>query len=127
VTDRRFELDLPPRSELLGTARSFAAAVARHYELGGEAIEDLKVAISEACVDALLVGERVRVLASEREHAVSFSVDLPRENAGPTAEQARDELGSPARFELIRSLFPDATLETDEGGRRLVRFSLGTA
>jgi anti-sigma regulatory factor (Ser/Thr protein kinase) len=125
VTDHRFELNLPPRSELLGTARSFAAAVARHYELGGEAIEDLKVAISEACVDALLVGERLHVHASEGGRVVSFTVDLPREDTGPTADQAQDELGAAARFELIRSLFPDANLETD-AGRRRVRFSLPT-
>jgi hypothetical protein len=123
VTDHRFELNLPPRSELLGTARSFAAAVARHYELGGEAVEDLKVAISEACVDALLVGEPLHVLAHEFERTVSFSVLLPHDDAGPTAEQALDDLGSPARFELIRSLFPDASLATDRG-RRIVRFSL---
>ena len=126
MTDHRFELDLPPRSELLGTARSFAAAVARHYELGGETVEDLKVAISEACVDALLVGERLRVHALEDGRGVSFSIELPRDDAGPTPEQALDELGSPARFELIRSLFPDATLET-ETGRRRVRFTLATA
>jgi hypothetical protein len=126
VTDHRFALDLPPRTELLGTARSFAAAVARHYELGGETVEDLKVAISEACVDALLVGDRLRVLALGHGRTVSFSVELPRDDAGPTAEQALDELGSPARFELIRSLFPDASVETAEG-RPTLRFSLATA
>lgn len=126
MTDHRFELDLPPRSEFLGTARSFAAAVARHYELGGEAVEDLKIAVSEACVDALLVGERIKVLAYERERTVSFSVDLPAEDAGPTADQALDDLGSPARIELIRSLFPDAALTTQDG-RRVIRFSLADA
>lgn len=123
MTEHRFELDLPPRSELLGTARSFAAAVARHYELGGETVEDLKIAISEACVDALLVGQRLRVLAHERERTVSFVVDLPRDDAEPSADQALDELGSPARIELIRSLFPDAALTTTQG-RRAIRFSL---
>jgi len=117
-----FELQLPSLAEHLATARSFVAAVARHYDVTGEAVEDLKIAISEACVDALVAGSGIRVRAEEVGHAVAFEVDAPE--AAETPEQdALDELGAPARLELIRSLFPDATAASDNG-RRAIRFSL---
>lgn len=117
-----FELQLPPAAEHLGTARSFAAAVARHYDVAGEAVEDLKIAISEACIDALVAGNAIRVRAEETGRAIAFSVDAPE--AAETAEQAElDELGAPARVELIRSLFPDTSVGA-ENGRRLITFSL---
>lgn len=120
-----FDLQLPPAAEHLGTARSFAAAVARHYDVSGEAVEDLKIAISEACIDALLAGAPIRVRAEEVGRSVTFAVEAPE--GGEMPEQAAlDELGAPARIELIRSLFPDTSLET-ENERRVIRFSLPLA
>lgn len=114
-----FTLTLPSRAEHLGTARSFAAAVARHFALAGEAVEDLKIAISESCVDAIAAGEPILVRAEDEGRSVSFLVDAPDGHApaGP------DELGTLGRIELIRSLFPDAAVVSDDG-RRAIRFSL---
>jgi hypothetical protein len=117
-----FELQLPSLPEHLATARSFAAAVARHYDVVGEAVEDLKIAISEACVDALVAGSGIRVRAEEVGRAVAFEVDAPEAPETPEQE-ALDEVGAPARLELIRSLFADATVGRDHG-RRSIRFSL---
>jgi anti-sigma regulatory factor (Ser/Thr protein kinase) len=120
-----FDLQLPAAAEHLGTARSFAAAVARHYDVAGETVEDLKIAISEACVDALVAGSPIRVRAEEVGNAVSFAVEAPE--GGVTDEQRElDDLGAPARLELIRSLFPDTSVQTEEG-RRLIRFLLPLA
>lgn len=115
-----FALALPSRSEHLGTARSFAAAVARHFAVAGEAVEDLKIAISEACVDAIAAGEPILVRAEDEGRSIAFSVDAP-DGHGPGA--APDELGALGRMELIRSLFPDATVVAEDG-RRAIRFSL---
>lgn len=117
-----FELQLPSLAEHLATARSFAASVARHYDVTGEAIEDLKIAISEACVDALLAGSGIRVRAEDAGRAVAFEVDAPDAPDTPERE-ALDELGAPARLELIRSLFADATID-NQNGRRAIRFSV---
>lgn len=116
-----FDLQLPA-AEHLGTARSFAAAVARHYDVAGEAVEDLKIAISEACVDALVAGSPIRLRAEEVGNAVSFAVEAP-EGGVTDEQQALDDLGAPARLELIRSLFPDTSVQTEEG-RRTIRFLL---
>ena len=117
-----FALTLPSRAEHLGTARSFAAAVARHFAVVGEAVEDLKVAISEACVDALTAGEPILVRAEETGGTISFSVDAPEPGEAP-APVALDGIGATGRIELIRSLFPDAAV-VSEDGRRAIRFSL---
>jgi serine/threonine-protein kinase RsbW len=118
-----FRLTLPSRAEHLGTARSFAAAVARHYDVSGEPVEDLKIAISEACVDALVAGEPIHVQAEGAASAISFRVDAPEGGEAPEERAALDELGAPARIELIGSLFPDAAIVSD-AGRRQIRFSL---
>jgi anti-sigma regulatory factor (Ser/Thr protein kinase) len=114
-------LTLPSRAEHLATARSFAAAVARHFAIAGETVEDLKIAISEACVDALVAGAPIHMVAEDRGRAISFSVDAPEGDHDPERDEL-DELGAPARVELIRSLFPDATMTT--GDSRAIRFSV---
>jgi len=117
-----FALTLPSRAEHLGTARSFAAAVARHFSVAGEEVEDLKIAISEACVDALTAGEPILVRAAEIGRAISFEIDAPDAGDVP-AVPAPDGIDASGRIELIRSLFPDATV-VSEDGRRAIRFSL---
>lgn len=119
----RFVLELPPLTEHLGTARSFAAAVARHYEVTGEAVEDIKVAISEACIDALVSREPLCVRAEEAGRVLRFEVDAPENEDRLPERLALDELGAPARLELIRSLFSDAADASSEG-RRVIRFSV---
>jgi serine/threonine-protein kinase RsbW len=116
-----FALTLPSRGEYLGTARSFAAAVARHFAVTGEDVEDLKVAISEACVDALETGTPVVVHAEDEGRVISFVVDAPDRHEGEP--ERADELGAAVRIELIRTLFPDAEVVAVDG-RRAIRFSM---
>jgi hypothetical protein len=118
-----FTLELPPLAEHLGTARSFAAAVARHYDVAGETVEDLKIAISEGCIDGLVNGEPLHLRAEETGRAVVFEVDAPEHDDRLPERLALDELGTPARIELIRSLFPDASVVSPDG-RRVIRFSV---
>jgi anti-sigma regulatory factor (Ser/Thr protein kinase) len=117
-----FQLSLPSDARHLGTARSFAASVARHYAVSGETVEDLKIAISEACVDAIVAGEPIHVAVEDEGRTIAFIVDAPEGQDGEE-RAALDELGTPARIEVIRSLFPGATVTAD-GGRRRIRFSL---
>jgi hypothetical protein len=130
VSGDAFTLTLPSRADQLGTARSFAAAVARHFSIAGEAVEDLKLAISEACVDALLAGALIHVRAEDAGGSIAFRVDAPElldlaraPSIDSSDLSSLDELGAPARIQLIRSLFPDATL-SEEGAGRAIVFSL---
>jgi anti-sigma regulatory factor (Ser/Thr protein kinase) len=122
VNHDAFALTLPSRGEYLGTARSFAAAVARHFAITGEEVEDLKVAISEACVDALESGSAVALHAEDEGRVISFVVDAPERDETIVTEGG-DELGAAVRMELIRTLFPDAEVVVVDD-RRAIRFSL---
>src|SRR4029078_3048451 len=98
-------LEVPARSDHLGTARAFAAAVARHYDVDAEVVDDLKIAISEACVDALADTDPVRVRAEDLGRSLRFEVVSPRREGGTGDDRpALDELGAPARLALIPAL-----------------------
>jgi serine/threonine-protein kinase RsbW len=63
------ELAFPPRPEYVRMARHTVAALARLYEFDDDSVENLKLAVSEACTNAVSVNaengeEPVRVLAA---------------------------------------------------------------
>jgi hypothetical protein len=107
-----FELD----PELLVTARLFAAAVARGSGCLDETIQDVKLAVSEACTRAMQRAgadrsdERVRIDATERDDGLVISV------AGPAGEPATPPgFGGLDNLDLVGALFDDAREETVEG------------
>jgi serine/threonine-protein kinase RsbW len=52
------ELAFPPRPEFVSTARHTVAALARLHELSDEVVEDIKLAVSEACTSAVVASSR---------------------------------------------------------------------
>jgi serine/threonine-protein kinase RsbW len=113
-------LEIPPEAEHVRTARLFAAAAARHFALDEERIEDLKVAISEACTNAInahgatAVEDPIRVAVKPEESLIRF--DVIDAGAGFNPEEALtlspDYTPPIGLFEgslglaLVRSLFP---------------------
>ena len=73
-------LDIPPLAEHARTARLFAAAAARHFEVDEERVEDLKVAISEAATNAINAHTKagiegvIRIVAKPETGGVRFEV-----------------------------------------------------
>jgi hypothetical protein len=133
VTDRidavgpTVSLAIPADPAYVGTVRYFAATNARHAGLPEELINDLRLAVSEACAEAIDAG----VTGSIR---VALSLEPGRIDVEVTSGliQPEGEAHGPKglvpiyRLQLIRALFPDA--ETDQGqGLRVVRFTVGTA
>jgi serine/threonine-protein kinase RsbW len=53
------ELEIPPRSAYVGVVRLALASLGRSAELDPEAVDDLKIAVSEACANAVLANEEV--------------------------------------------------------------------
>ena len=47
------ELSIPPRSVYVGVARLAVSSLARNAGLDEEAVDDLKIAVSEACTNAV--------------------------------------------------------------------------
>jgi serine/threonine-protein kinase RsbW len=68
--DLELELTFPPKPEYVSTARHTVAALARLHEIPDEVVEDIKLAVSEACTNAVAAntkvgeGDPVRVVAS---------------------------------------------------------------
>jgi serine/threonine-protein kinase RsbW len=66
-TETELYLAFPPRPEFVRMARHTVAALARLHNVGDDVLDDLKLAVSEACTHAVTVnapaGEPVRVLA----------------------------------------------------------------
>lgn len=111
-------LVLPPAAENIRVARMFLAAVGRHHGLDEEAVEDLKIAVSEAFASAVEAGggTSFTIEAGEVGGRLQVTMDGVGEFDEGTLEPGI-ELGID-RLDLIRSLFPDA--ELDRGAGRLV-------
>ncbi|MFN2589359.1 MAG: ATP-binding protein [Actinomycetota bacterium] len=68
--DADLQLTFPPRPEFVSTARHTVAALARLHEVADEVVEDIKLAVSEACTNAVTAnarageGDPVRLIAS---------------------------------------------------------------
>jgi anti-sigma regulatory factor (Ser/Thr protein kinase) len=102
---------------LLTTARLFAAGAARLAGCSEETVEDVRLAVSEACTRAVQNGseapDQVSVQAILDGAGLDVVVEAPA-GRGPTAQDG-------LQIDLIPTLFEGAEdLEAD--GRRVVRF-----
>ena len=120
MTADSFFLEIPAVAVYLGTARSFSSQIAQHAGCDEVTVEDVKLAVSEACagsVGPLGSNGRVVVRSSLEPRLVAFEV----EGTGDFAADGSQE--GPARIDLIRTLFPDTSFARHDG-RTTVRFTL---
>jgi len=107
-------------------ARLFAASIARHFGLQEGVVEDVKLAISEACTEALRRrardGDELSVSAVSRGGGIEFEVahegDVRPDDPGKPAVPGAELHHMP----LVRALFPGAELVADARGT-VIRFS----
>lgn len=127
----RFTLDLPRDPAFVATARMFASSLARHFEIEEGLIEDLKLAISEACKRALASNDEGRGLSvsvDRDDGRLVFEVSqgdlasLMEEDDTPTP--SGQQLAAGLSLELIAALFEDAAVVDDAEGKPVVRFSV---
>ncbi len=128
-------LEIAPEPEHVRTARLFAAAAARHFSVDEEKVDDLKVAISEACTNsfrahqAARISDPVVVVASPSDAGVKFAVIDAGEGFEPD-QGSRDLDHTPpgGLFEgslglaLIRKLFPDVEMKRNANRGMTVSF-----
>jgi hypothetical protein len=116
------ELDVPAEAEYVGAARLFLAAVGRHFELDGELVADLKVAVSEVCAGAaedlhaqgsMRISVRPGGEAIEIQVAPAAQIDPQPavDGAAPGARGPGPTWGASLREPLVRALFPDAAYQ----------------
>jgi serine/threonine-protein kinase RsbW len=124
AADERFALELPPEPAYLATARLFAATVARQLEVDEDRVEDLKVAVSEACTLGMRGGDeplRVEAIHQDGRLTVQVSVHEAREDPLPAmAEDVDATLGTG----LIEALFQGAEILPLPEGGRVIRFEV---
>jgi hypothetical protein len=120
-------LAIPADSAYVGTVRYFAATIARHEGLPEELIDDLRLAVSEACAEAIDAGVTGSIRVALSLEPERIDVEVTSGSAQSQAEPPEGEAMVPIyRMQLIRALFPDA--KTDPGhGVRVVRFTVPRA
>ena len=136
-SDPELELSLPPKPEYVRTARHTVGALARLHGVPEDVVEDIKLAVSEACNTALFAladlptAEPITVRAWGEPEAMVLEI-LDR-GTGPT----REILGDPEELDtadlpfekalalpLIRGLVDELALGPREGGGSSLRMTV---
>jgi anti-sigma regulatory factor (Ser/Thr protein kinase) len=120
ASSRALALELVPDPVLLAAARLFAAASARLAGCGEEVVEDVRLAVSEACTRAMRRADRgsqdrIRVETLSEDAVLTVAV------LGPASDGPAASTDDPA-IDLVTALFPDAT-ESVHHGAVTLRFS----
>lgn len=125
-----FSLDLPADPAYVATARMFGSAIARHFELGEEAVEDLKLGISEACALVMRDGSGGLLLRVwQRGGGLELEV-LGEAGAAEVGIAGSAEDRTPQNFarsvasEVLEALFEDARIDARGDGGSRVAFSV---
>jgi serine/threonine-protein kinase RsbW len=128
------ELELPAKPPFVRTARHAVAALARLHEVPEDLVEDIKLAVSEACTTAV-AASGVSEGSSKEPITVTASVNDGRieiEVFDPNGKVARDVTGSPAEIDtedlpfdrmlslpIVRGLVDEVALSQESRGARI--------
>ncbi|HEY7659846.1 MAG TPA: ATP-binding protein [Actinomycetota bacterium] len=116
---------IPPSSAYLATVRAFVGAIGRHCACSEEAVEDLRLATTEACAQAIEDGVATDGI-DVRAWVLGDRLRMEVEPAGAIGSRStdRDSDAPPdVRRALITALDPEATF-ADAGGHLVVRLSV---
>jgi serine/threonine-protein kinase RsbW len=131
----QFSLEFTSEPDFISTARLFAGAAARYYGCDEEAVQDVKIAVSEACTNAVkahglaLVAMPIRVIVRSVGDRVEFNVidaggGFERTGNGERQEPDTDALlENGIGLQIIQALFPDTDVGPNNEGGTTVRFS----
>ena len=117
-------LEIPAKSVYVGVVRLAVASLARSEGLDEEQVEDLRMAVSEACANAVLAnevsGDPVMMTWRADDGAVVVEIS---DRGGPVVDESGED-----RLEmsvaLLRSLVDECDFETGPDGRRTTRLAL---
>ena len=130
-------LSIPPEPGYIAMARMFAGSVARHFGCDEDVVEDVKVAVSEACTNSVKAHrdrgnvEPIELLARMDDEEITFEVvdagggidtalqkAITEGTATPVGGLYEGSLG----LMLIRSLFPGTEIIRNGDHGTTVRF-----
>ena len=125
------QLAIPARSVYVGVARLALASVARQAGLDEEKVEDLRIAVSEACANAVLAddasdsAQAVRIGWHQLADRVVVEISDESSHALPDPE---DSIVGAGRLDmsvaLLRSLVDECAFEPRPDGGRTTRLTV---
>lgn len=105
----RFLLELPTSPAFVGTARMFAASLSRRFGCDQASVEDIKLAVSEACTMAMGNGrESITLTVTVDEPRIEFTIV----GGARTTEEPGSRLGT----ELVQALFEEVEFRHGDDG-----------
>ncbi|MEA2460195.1 MAG: hypothetical protein QOH90_372 [Actinomycetota bacterium] len=126
-------LSIPPRSQYVGVVRLAISSLARAAGLDEEAVDDLKIAVSEACTNAVESNEEagsddpISIEWTDEENLVRVEIGDRRQSVEPS-EAGVDTQGFSTRLTmslaLLESLVDHFELSPREGGGMFTRLVL---
>ena len=134
-----YTLEIDPDPQLVPTARMFAATVTRQLGCAEDSVLDIKIAISEACTNAVQAhrahgvdtpvkvsieedGPRLVYEIRDAGHGIDVTPDSPPEVFRRAVEED-PEAAQGMGLALIRAIFPTTEFDPVNGGT-VVRFRL---
>jgi serine/threonine-protein kinase RsbW len=128
------ELHLPPELQYVGLARLIVCAAARQAGMNGERIEDLRIAVSEATTNAVLVQRRVDPSVPVVLHfgAADGAFEVTIVDTGPGFQPMPAHTGNGRDWSIegglgitiIRELADDVRFVREDGMRVSIRFAV---
>lgn len=119
-------IHIPPAAAHVASIRAFVGAIGRHVGCSAESIDDLRLAATEACAQALeedTAADGIEVRTSFGGGRLVLEVE-PCGAFEPSPEL--DGTWGVSRRALIEGLFPEAEFERG-GGRGLLRLTVPTS
>lgn len=123
---KAFELEMPAKAKYVGLARLLAGSIARRMSFSEESIDDLKIAVSEMCTNAIIhtgngnAGKApilIRFLAGEGFLTIEVIDQGPGFDPSRVLERERKDLLSKGfGIPLIKSLVDVFECDSQPGG-----------
>jgi serine/threonine-protein kinase RsbW len=126
-------LELPNRAEYLGVARLTVSGVANRMGFSYEEIEDIKLAVGEACTNAIKHAYRLdhekglvriaclvhpdRLVIEVKDHGVGFEQEPTQDQLAPiyAGQEIEDLTEGGLGLYLIHALMDEVVIRADEG------------
>ncbi|MFN2489059.1 MAG: ATP-binding protein [Actinomycetota bacterium] len=129
------ELEIPSRSVYVGVVRLALSSLARGAGLDEETVDDLKIAVSEACANAVLsnedAGSDAPVTVKWTEEGPDFVIEIGDRGAVYDPEAGAESLDSQGfssrsvmSYALLQSLVENCRLSPRPGGGMCARLSV---
>lgn len=117
-SEELLELDLPARPTYVAVARSVVTAAAAGLDgLDGDRLDDLRLAVSEACTSVVAAGDVERVTIRCRHDAVALEVSIEDTGAQTAAERFDGE--NALALQVLTALVDELLLDGDGNGNAM--------